>query len=254
MDGSLWSGWPIYDYDLAFESYMGHDAGMAPSNKTKKSLARLFTRKPIADLAALRRQLDTTSRRTVYRALASVGYWTSYSHAGRYYTLKEIPRFDQDGVWACGDVLFSRHGTLRATIVHMVGLAPAGQTHAQLQARLRLRVHDTLHELVERGDVGRIEVNGLFLYVSPDREKAESQVTARRQLVGTGGPPSTSVPEPSVIIDILLVVIHHPKEGPVAIATRLAKAGKSVGSDQVEGVFARYALGEKKLRSRRSPR
>lgn len=227
---------------------------MPTVEETRRTLARLFARKPIADLPALRRELATTSRRTVYRTLANVDYLSSYSHAGRYYTLKEIPSFDQEGLWAYGDVLFSVRGTLRATIIHFVGVAPAGQTHAELQARLRLRVHDTLHDLVEGGDIGRTDLERLFLYVSSDREKAESQVTARRRQLESGAAPPARAAEPSVIIDILLAVIHHPKDAPDAIATRLAKAGKAIPREHIEAVFAQYALGEKKPRSRRSPR
>ena len=227
---------------------------MPTVEETRRVLGRLFARKPIADLPELRSVLGTTSRRTVYRALSSVDYLSSYSHAGRYYTLKELPSFDREGLWAYGDVLFSVRGTLRATIIHVVGVAPAGQTHAELQARLRLRVHDTLHDLVEGGDIGRAQIERLFLYVSADRERAESQVTARRRQLGTGAAPPARVAEPSVIIDILLAVIHHPKDAPDAIATRLAKSGKAIPREDVEAVFVQYALGEKKPRSRRSPR
>jgi len=63
----------------------------------------------------LRAALGTTSRTTIFRILKGVGYFTSYSHAGRYYTLRRIPKFDRWGLWAWRDVRFSSHGTLRAT-------------------------------------------------------------------------------------------------------------------------------------------
>jgi len=100
------------------------------------------------------RGLLQVSGRTVFRILRRMEYLSSYSRAGRYYTLTKIPSFDTDGLWAHSGVLFSHHRTLRNTIVHPATKAEAGHTHAELQHRLRLRVHDTLHDLVAAaGDV-----------------------------------------------------------------------------------------------------
>jgi len=107
-----------------------------------------FQRRSIADLPDLRRLLSASGR-TVLRALEGLGYHTSFSHTGRYYTLQGIPRFDALGLWFCEDIGFSAEGTLRATIVRLVEHTPAGYTHEELSSVLRLRVHDTLLDLVE---------------------------------------------------------------------------------------------------------
>ncbi|MBI4424707.1 MAG: hypothetical protein HY554_13320, partial [Elusimicrobia bacterium] len=113
---------------------------MPRHDTAKDRAARIFRRRQIADLATLKDALGTPSRTTVFRVLSSAGYLTSCSHAGRYYTLRRIPQFDEAGLWAHGEALFSKDGTLRATIVRIVGEAPAGKTHDELQAQLRLRV------------------------------------------------------------------------------------------------------------------
>ena len=92
---------------------------MSTRRDTRRRLDRLFKRTPIADLPTIQRALETTSRTTVFRTLSEIGYRTSYSHAGRYYTLDEIPRFDEDGLWVHGEALFSKYRTLRATIVEI---------------------------------------------------------------------------------------------------------------------------------------
>ncbi len=58
------------------------------------ALKTLFRAKPVALLDDLRGALKTPSRTTIFRVLSAAGYLTSYSHAGRYYTLKRIPQFD----------------------------------------------------------------------------------------------------------------------------------------------------------------
>ena len=106
------------------------------------------------------------SRPTTFRALKHVGYLSSYSHAGKYYTLNTIPVFDSNGLWFHGDIGFSKHGTLRTTIVVMVKGASAGFTHEELQAILRLRIHDTLHDLVSDRLIGRVQFDALFLQLN----------------------------------------------------------------------------------------
>ncbi|MBF8288968.1 MAG: hypothetical protein HW381_2076, partial [Candidatus Rokubacteria bacterium] len=138
---------------------------MPPGRDYAQVLVPLFRRTPVALLDQLRRALKTTSRTTVFRALTAVGYLTSYSHAGRYYTLKRIPAFDVRGLWVFRDVRFSVHGTLRATVERMVKQAPAGHTHEELQAILGLRVHDPLRGLVAPGaSPGRKSARGTFTW------------------------------------------------------------------------------------------
>ncbi len=43
--------------------------------------------------------------------------YTSYNQNGRYYTLPQVPRFDQHGLWRYENAAFSKHGSLKKTIV-----------------------------------------------------------------------------------------------------------------------------------------
>lgn len=213
----------------------------------QRALSRLFNRQSVADLPTIESVLGTTSRATVFRILSEIGYRTSYSHAGRYYTLEAMPHFDEDGLWAYGEILFSKHRTLRATIAHFVDVAPAGETHAELQARLRLRVHDTLHDLVKEKRIGRAAIEDLYVYVSARRVKAQKQVAARRRLLEEL-PKHATLPNRSVIIDVLLAFIHHQREDPFALAAILERAGKHVSPFEIHAVFEKYGLGKKKRR------
>ena len=151
------------------------------NNPNVKKLDHFFRHRPIARLDELRRALHVSGR-TVFRILGRMGYLSSYSHAGKYYTLARTPSFDADGLWAHSGVLFSNHRTLRNTVVHLVNKALAGHTHPELQDRLRLRVYDTLHDLVAAREIGRAEIERLYLYVSAEPTAAKAQIAARRRL------------------------------------------------------------------------
>lgn len=217
---------------------------MPRRDTAKDRAARIFRRRQIADLAELKHALGTPSRTTVFRVLSSAGYLTSYSHGGRYYTLRSIPRFDEAGLWAHREALFSKDGTLRATIVRMVGAAPAGKTHEELQAQLRLRVHDTLLDLVRDHRIGRADLDRFYLYVNADKAAGKGQVAQRRRIL-SAEPSPAALPEQNLLIEVLLAVIHQPDEGPDGVAAALDRQGRRVSREQVEAVFARYGFKKK---------
>ena len=78
----------------------------------------------IATLEELKKALGSSSTMTVFRKLKPLGYRTSYSHRGKYYTLAGTPRFDPQGLWEYDRVWFSRHGNLLSTSQQFVEAFP----------------------------------------------------------------------------------------------------------------------------------
>lgn len=221
-----------------------------------RDLEALFRRKPVAELGELQRCLGTTSRASVYRALSKSGYLTSYSHAGRYYTLQSIPRFNANGVWFYDEARFSRHGTLRDTILVLIHGAASGYTHEELEAILGLRLHDTLRALVGAQLLARERVGASYVYLDGDSGQAAAQLGRRHDAASpeviTRNPPL----DPARVVAVLVAVIHAPRDDVPTVASRLRARGIEVTDDQVEAVFACYDLEKKtaRSRSRRSPR
>jgi len=223
--------------------------GPEPSRQT---LTRLFQRQSIADLATLSDALETSSRMSVFRRLSALGYLSSYSHDGRFYTLRDIPPFDQDGLWRYQGVCFSRDGSLKATVERLVEQSDAGRTHSELHVRLQVRVHNTLLDLVEDRRIGRETLRGHYLYVSANPARAQSQFILRQQHSAelVWQPPE---PPAVVVIEVLLDLVKSARVRPDAaqVAARLAARGLAVTVDQVEAIFSRYGL--KKTANSRSP-
>ena len=208
------------------------------------TLEALFRRKPVVDLDELRRVLQTPSRTTVFRALRPIGYLTSYSHTGRYYTLRRIPRFDPHDLWWYHDIGFSAHGTLRKTLGHLVDTSPAGQTHDELRDLVHLRVHNTLRLLVGAHALVRKPWREASVYLSASPEVAEVQWRRRQERLA----PVPLALDVAQVVDVLVDVIHHPQDEAGAVARRLRAAGHPLPIEQVEAVFTRYAL-KKTVRS-----
>ena len=222
---------------------------MSTEAKYLSRLHQLFRRKRAALLDDLRAALGTTSRTTIFRILKAIGYFTSYSHAGRYYTLSRIPNFDRWGLWSWRGIGFSSHGTLRASSAFLIEQSEAGQTHDELQRQLGLRVHDTLRSLVQDGVITRERFEEVYLYLSAAPKKAVAQMTARRKLP-IRAPTGVVPPDPLLVIDILVEVIHHPHDDATAIADRLRAMGRLATVKQVEEVFQAYEVKKTAARSR----
>ena len=88
---------------------------MLPPKQSAEVLVKMFRKKYIANLDELFDVLDTRSRMSVFRRLKPLGYLSSFTDAGGYYTLQDIPKFDMLGLWFYRDVGFSRAGTLKST-------------------------------------------------------------------------------------------------------------------------------------------
>jgi len=153
---------------------------MRPLSFRADELRSLLLRNKIATLDELKQALGATVDVTVFRKLKSLDYFTSYSHRGRYYTLREIARFDDNGLWSQATVWFSRFGTLLATAEAFVNHSPRGYFADELARALHVEVQDALHQLVLQRRISRQILSGLYLYTALDRSIQRGQLITRR--------------------------------------------------------------------------
>ena len=207
-------------------------------------VARLVRVRRMADMATLQASIGERSRRSLFRDLKRLGYLSSFTHAGRYYTLKDIPQFDLNGLWFHEDVGFSRLGTLKDTVVQLVRVAPSGKTHGELRALLRVRVHNTLHDLYRGRAIGRRAVEGLsaFLYVSPDATESARQIAHRQHSLQVRR--AAPLPSTETVLAILAEALRAERVMVSAeeVSHRLSARAVRVGPEEVERVFAHYDL------------
>jgi DNA-binding transcriptional regulator YhcF (GntR family) len=153
---------------------------MRPLSFRSDELRSLLLRSKIATLGELKQALGTSVDITVFRKLKPLDYLTSYSHRGRYYTLREVARFDDKGLWSQADVWFSRSGTLLATAEAFINRSPRGYFADELALTLHVEVQDALHQLEQQDRVSRQIVSGRYLYTAVDRTLQRGQLLTRR--------------------------------------------------------------------------
>ena len=150
-----------------------------PVRYPAENLRKLLLKQRIATLDELKEALGTDTDLTVMRKLKELSYYTSYSHRGRYYTLEEIARFDELGLWSFGSVRFSKHGTLIRTIEVLVETSEAGCFTNELECLLKVSVKDALRKLYGENRLHREKVGPRWLYCSKDPHHRQKQLTCR---------------------------------------------------------------------------
>lgn len=144
------------------------------------AIAELLRARKIATLPELKDALGSEVDSTVFLKLKELDYRTSYSHRGRYYTLDEIARFDELGLWSFRSVWFSRHGTLVSTVEAMIEAAEAGYYANELEAVLHVEVKIPLLKLVREERIVREKVSGRYLYLSTVAASRRQQLSNRQ--------------------------------------------------------------------------
>lgn len=210
----------------------------------------LRTRK-VATMRHLQHQFQVCHM-SVFRALKKYGYHTSYNHNAGYYTLADVPQFDDWGLWAYRDVRFSRWGTLPDTLVALVQQAPAGLAASELEERLQTAVANLLARLVQHGRLQRQPLPGhRVVYLAAAAEASRQQWEQRQQQLSAAAvKQAAALPAgcPAlVVIAVLRQMILGPEESPEQVARRLRTEGLGVTARQVRQVREYYAL-EKKRR------
>ena len=146
-----------------------------------EALRSLFQRQKIATLDELKEAVGTSAAMTVFRKLKALGYQTSYSHHGKYYTLTDLPDYDDQGLWCCQVARFSRDGSLLATARRFIEEARIGITASELRDVLQVEVKQSLLHLYRKKQISREQIKGRYLYMSRESGVRLNQKLAREE-------------------------------------------------------------------------
>jgi len=160
-------------------------------------------------------------------------------------TIEEVCHFDAHSLWYCKGARFSRQGTLKNTILHLVKNSEQGMTHDELATRLGLRVHDTLLDLVAEDKIQRQKLGPTYVYLSRKRSVQNKQARQRKQYVKDRPKPHATSRQ---AIAVLLELIEDPKTTRDEIAHRCRGTGVQITRILVDLIFDQYDLDKKRAR------
>ena len=198
-------------------------------------LTALFEQQPCWMIDPLSQKIDYSVAST-RRFLTQTGYYSSFTHNGRWYTLRSIPRFSREGLWFYHDIGFSCAGSLTRTLVALIEASRAGMSAEQLGQKLRCRCHSVLVGLYRRGLVQRQRQGRAHIYLAAEAKTAEAQ---RRVRV----PAEVAVLPAEIAVMVLAEFIRQPSAEPAELARRVsAKTAVRIEVDQIRALFAQHGL------------
>jgi hypothetical protein len=198
-------------------------------------LFSLFEEQPCWTIEPLAAQLHY-SVPSVRRFLTEVGYFSSFTHNGRWYTLHTIPRFGRDGLWFFKDIGFSKAGSLTHTLIDLTARSPRGMTAEQLGGMLRCRCHSILVRLCRQGKLQREKGGRSHVYLAGDSSIADRQRGALRHVA----PPQLPA---EVSLLVLVECIRNPEFDFKQVANAIYRRARvTVETAQIEMLFDRYDL------------
>jgi hypothetical protein len=172
---------------------------------------------------------------SVRRFLAEVGYFSSFTHNGSWYTLQSIPLFDGDGLWFFHDIGFSQVGSLTRTLIDLAARSPAGMTAETLGEKLRVRCHSVLVQLCRNGRLQRQKMARSHVYFSVDTPIAAGQ---RRAMANR---PAQLPAEIAVLI--LVEFIQNPDSSVKELARAISRKTRvAIDARQIQWLFDQHGL------------
>ena len=221
---------------------------MAAASRINEQLTALFTKQACWMIESLAAELKY-SIQSVRRFLTAVGYCSSFTHNGKWYTLCSIPSFNRDGLWFHHEIGFSRSGSLTKTLIALTANSPAGVTAEQLGEKLHCRCHTVLVQLCRRKELQRQKTGRSFIYLAADPHTAARQ----RQVISVQRAQLQQLPAEIAVL-VLVEFIRNPEAGFAQLAKTIKRSKKvTVEVAQIERLFQQYALKKTKLTAGQLP-
>ena len=173
--------------------------------------------------------------------------YTSINKNGRYYTLPQIPVFDENGLWNYQAVLFSKHGNLKQTIVALITDSNKGLSAVEIAELVDLVPNSSfLSRFRTVPGVKREKHQGRFIYLSdrPEIYSRQKQTRASRQ--GT-----TGFPTDIEAVQILVQLIKYPDLSIEQLAAKVSEPGKQIESAMIRNFLQFHDLLKKTLATER---
>jgi hypothetical protein len=210
---------------------------MATSLLPKQHLVSLFDKNPCWMIQPLAAQMQY-SISSVRRFMAEVGYYSSFTHNGAWYTLQSIPRFGKNGLWFYRDIGFSRAGSLTKTLITLVTKSPAGMSAEMLGETLRCRCHGVLVNLWRKGSIQREKMGRCQIYFAADLHKGQ-----RQRQAWSAEHPSKVQFSAEIAVLVLAEFIRSPDSSFQQLAKKISQSKKvTVSPEQIEHLFDQHGL------------
>lgn len=220
----------------------------------EQGVIELCKRLKVVTKAELCRQLNI-SHMTVVRAFEKYEYYSSINHNSSYYTLKDIPKFNNYGLWFFKGVGFSRHKNINQSIIFIIDSSQCGYSEKEISKILQTKTGNILSRLVSQKHLSKIQKGRSVVYVSTKAGRNEKQVIIinrdkenEKTKVGDYNFSHALFPEDieaGTVIATLVRLIEKPNSSVASLSLVLQGKGLKVTANEIREIISFYGLEKK---------
>jgi hypothetical protein len=211
---------------------------MANQTDPQYQLAKLFKKEKCYTIDQLSRLLNY-SLISIRRFLKVIGYYSSFTHNSKWYTLRSIPSFNKNGIWFYQDIGFCKHGNLNQTIGHLIDKSSQGLTAKDLFNILSVPCHPVLNQMYKKKKIDRFNTPKGFVYLTTSESKKRLQL--KRLQVLTPSPKIEHL-NPQTAVYVLVELIKNPKASFLELSVAVNKKGVTASQQAIAQLFKDYDL------------
>jgi len=211
----------------------------------------IFREKKILQLNDLVALLNCSTP-TVRRRLKEWDTYTSFNQNGRYYTLPNMPQFNEYGIWKYKNILFSKHGNLKKTFVHCIDQSIAGLSVTEISEILSIPAINFLGHFKDDPSIQREKYKGVYIYFSKKAEIFEKQKKEREKIIHSVC--KMDLPSDADAVNVLVEFIKHFGETTEQLVHRLRRKGHKISIKIIRNLFVYHGLEKKTLDLNQSKR
>ena len=175
------------------------------SKETVQKTQILLKKEKIFTLSHLVSLLGCSSR-AAQTKLQQWQTYTSYNKNSKYYAMPDIPNFNVHGLWHYKGISFSKNGSLKNTVIHLIRGSDSGLSGTQIGKLVNLPPQSFLHHFRNVKGIRRKKQEGVFIYFSDDQEQYRQQV---KKGLSTILFPVKSLSDAQAITILIALIKHH---------------------------------------------
>ncbi len=158
----------------------------------------------------------------------------------QYYTLADIPGFDQNGLWRYKGIFFSRYGNLKKTLKVLIDNSSAGLTVAEAGKIMGLSLNSFMAQPGNIQQLRREKINGIFVYFSSDEGSLFKQRKNREESIDQVK--LMNLPTDAEGIIILVERIKNPQLSIEQLSVKLTQKGQKITAEVIQNFFGHHGL------------
>ena len=183
---------------------------------------------------------------TARRRLKKWGALSSYNKNASYYTLPDVPQFNEHQLWQCRGAHFSKYGTLKKTVEALIEKSDGGLNVIEISKTLGVPAHNILsQQSILDENISREKHRGIYVYYSKSPKTSAVQKEAREKSYHHFD--QLELPSDAESVIILVELIKHPEDTAAQLSRRAQYKGLSVAESKTKNLLIYHNLLKKNM-------